>query len=403
MTQDRIKDYMWLAWATYGNRGYDLPQYKRVFIENITDGNEEDGGFCSGNNGFRAAVYSSKERAEELIIAFCGTNSAADIGSAIDLMKNKLPKQYSSAKAFYDIVVNDENLKNKNVVIIGHSLGGALAQLVGAITHKTTYSFNGIGVRKCLPQIGCSETYVYSNVHSYCIMNDWFGMQGGHIGELRLFPPAKIGTGLLSHWIDPHNNELIKPKIDFSKTYLKPAGFNEQEALSLWYYDINNKHLCSIAGLSSILSRITARVSVSALENAISILRSNPQFIEHELKYRANGKTYILGLPEKENIIIGSKDNEIIYGGNKTDSMTGGAGKDELHGFEGNDTLRGGSGDDTLYAGEGNSIVYGDAGNDVLYTGISGNCTLYGGSGNDILVARPKPYKELKKIWGLSK
>jgi len=38
MTQDRIKDYMWLAWATYGNRGYDLPQYKRVFIENITDG-----------------------------------------------------------------------------------------------------------------------------------------------------------------------------------------------------------------------------------------------------------------------------------------------------------------------------------------------------------------------------
>ncbi len=320
MTNDKIKDYMWLSWATYGNKEYDLPQYKRVLIENITDGNEEDGGFCDGSNGFRAAVYSSKERAEELIIAFCGTNSAADISSDIDLMRNKLPKQYSSAKAFYDIVTQDDKLKNKNIILAGHSLGGALAQLVGAVTRKTTYSFNGIGVRKCLSQIGCSETYMYSNVHSYCVMNDWFGMQGGHIGNLKLLPPAKIGTGLLSHWIDPHNNELISSKIDFSKAYSKPINFNEQEALLLWYYDINNKHLCSVAGLSSILSRITARISVSALENAISILRNNPQFIERELRYKANGKTYILGLPEKPNLIVGSKDNEIIYGGNKIDN-----------------------------------------------------------------------------------
>ena len=214
-------------------------------------------------------------------------------------------------------------------------------------------------------------------------MNDWCGMFNVHLGAFRLIPPYPITKDPL---VDAHCAIL---DMDFTKikTYA-PNGFGEGEGLSLWFYDSKNifrtfNDLTSV-GLKAFGNAISVRVSKKSLENAINILRSNPDLIQHEFKYETMNQSYILGLPNEENTIKGSKDNEIIYGGNKTDLMSGGAGNDTLHGFEGNDTLRGGTCNDILYAGSGNDTIYGDTGNDELYVD-TGNNRLYGGSGNDNL------------------
>ncbi len=374
----------------------------------------EDINYYTSNSGCQAAFYYN-ETTNEGVIAYRGTESereaTKDFAADLCFLTGQIPKQYNDAIAFYNAIITNAKYQNATICLTGHSLGGGLAQLVCiyALNEKSKahsgFTFNAPGAHAVARALGYSPNLSYPIIN-YSIMNDWCGMFNSHIGTLKLLPPRVIPNTTMGPWTGPHG-DILHQEMDLSKSIQKPKGYNESEGLSLWYFDSNNttrkaNNIGDVA-LRTLANAIVAKVSKKSLENAISILRSNPDFIQHEFRYETMNQSYILGFPEKENTIKGSKDNEIIYGGNKTDSMTGGAGNDELHGFEGNDTLRGGSGDDTLYAGEGNSIVYGDAGNDVLYTGISGNCTLYGGSGNDILVARPKPYKELKKIWGLSK
>jgi len=395
-----------LSEYVYGKKGiYARNAFLQISLKDVVDNKLiKDDYYFNGASGCTAAFYYN-ETTNEGVIAYRGTeeNSKRDYLADLDIGTGIVPQQYYDAIAFYEAIAYSEQYKNAAIALTGHSLGGGLAQLVSTYAcnrqngakEYLTYTFNAPGVYKTAKKLGFIINLNYP-ITNYSVMNDWCGMLDMHIGKLLVLPPRKIESDPLN--LDTHSKILSE---DLSKSLPKPAGFNEQEALALWYYDKNNNH--SYSGLSTVIAKLAARTSVSALKNAIQILRNNPQFIEHEFRYKTLNKTYILGLPEKENIIIGSKDNEIIYGGNKTDSMTGGSGRDELHGFEGNDIIRGGSGNDTLYAGEGNDTLYGDAGNDVLYTGVSGNSTLYGGSGNDVLVVRPMPYAELKKKWNLKR
>ncbi len=106
-----------------------------------------------------------------------------------------------------------------------------------------------------------------------------------------------------------------------------------------------------------------------------------------------NGDDYISGSDAAE-MIFAQDGNDRIFAGAGGDLVSGGFGNDLVYGGAGDDYLAGGDGNDALYGDAGNDILFGGAGadllsgdaNDDLLFGGDGNDTLYWTSGNDILI-----------------
>ena len=137
---------------------------------------------------------------------------------------------------------------------MGQSLGGALAQIVAAkeftVNRKKveTYTFNAPGCSHLLETYDCNLDYDYSFITNYSVMNDWCGMFGEHIGKRYLIKPIAIPKPETNSTSEILNNILLTTHegiFDYTektmgKTIRKPKNFNQNEGLSLWYFDKNN-------------------------------------------------------------------------------------------------------------------------------------------------------------------
>ncbi|MCM1265672.1 MAG: DUF2974 domain-containing protein [Candidatus Gastranaerophilales bacterium] len=118
-------------------------------------------------NGFDACVL---KNGNDIIIVFRGTE-LTDINYLKDdlsMLGNKVPKQQDSALDLYDKIHNE--YPNCNITLTGHSLGGTLAQMVGAIRDVLTVTFNAFGAKKLLPK---SVVRIFANkITNYCNPDD---------------------------------------------------------------------------------------------------------------------------------------------------------------------------------------------------------------------------------------
>ncbi|MGZ4956303.1 MAG: DUF4347 domain-containing protein [Methylobacter sp.] len=94
----------------------------------------------------------------------------------------------------------------------------------------------------------------------------------------------------------------------------------------------------------------------------------------HGLPWDLSGDDFILGL-EGNDTLQGGGGNDLLDGGTGDDTLDGGIGNDKLSGGSGNDILIGGTGLDTYYAGAGDTIIDSDG----LGTIIVGGDILTGG------------------------
>ncbi|MCD7740430.1 MAG: DUF2974 domain-containing protein, partial [Candidatus Gastranaerophilales bacterium] len=112
-------------------------------------------------------------KSKEIIIAYRGTNDIKDwIENDSGLVFDKVPAQLYDALAFYFDVKS--NYKDYKITLTGHSLGGSLAQITGAITNEETYTYNAPGVSKLIESmpVKIDLNKPYSNIHNYNIIND---------------------------------------------------------------------------------------------------------------------------------------------------------------------------------------------------------------------------------------
>jgi hypothetical protein len=94
-----------------------------------------------------------------------------------------------------------------------------------------------------------------------------------------------------------------------------------------------------------------------------------------------------------QNVIRGTRDDDVVRGTAFPDRLVAGDGDDLLKGLGADDCLEGGAGDDVLDGGDGNDRLSGASGKDRLIggkgddklTGGKGNDRLNGGAGNDAL------------------
>lgn len=96
------------------------------------------------DEGFDGALY---DCGANLVVAFRGTTATSleDIKADLNIMADNAPKQLKSADKLFALA-QKKHSSNKEILIVGHSLGGGLCQLIAAKYSATGVSFNGPGM-----------------------------------------------------------------------------------------------------------------------------------------------------------------------------------------------------------------------------------------------------------------
>ena len=205
-----ICDYMNLGFTANDDKGIQEPWTC------VSEGSELEN---NSDSQFFGKVYANPET-EELIIAFCGTNSLDDFATDdVQMIKGEVPEQYKDALKLYNSYANDENFKDYKITITGHSLGGALAQLVSStegVEADKTITFNAFGAYNIFNNGKNEYNFVEnpdeSKMFNYITEGDIVSNTGRHLGQTTLI--ESIGNDLLNNHMLQSIHYYLEQKSD---------------------------------------------------------------------------------------------------------------------------------------------------------------------------------------------
>lgn len=103
---------------------------------------------CYARNGFYADIYNKQDN---IILVFRGTDinngiyeGTKDMLANIQMGMNTFPNQLKQARNLYKYYSQNENYSK--IILTGHSLGGSIAQALGAETGAVTVTFAAYGI-----------------------------------------------------------------------------------------------------------------------------------------------------------------------------------------------------------------------------------------------------------------
>ena len=208
----RIDDYLELARASYESE-------PERHVSNKWSVRKSEQATWYGN-GFQGAVFESDK---EIVVGFCGTKgfplhtpisqNAANVRIGAFIIPNV------AGPAMKLVRWAEENSGGKPISIVGHSLGGALAQVVGTWSGRPFVSFNGPGMavhlkastfnvfkpRQMARSIDARKKDAPAGL-CFNVQGDFIGAYGKwHIGEVR---PLTLAPGQPTHGIAAVNQAL---------------------------------------------------------------------------------------------------------------------------------------------------------------------------------------------------
>lgn len=201
-------------------------------------------------SGFAGAVY---KKDNEVIILYRGCDKFSggsnnkksgctknDLSAVWNITIGALPKeQYEDALKLYESVANNPKYKGCSFKIIGHSLGGALAQLVASSKFKnpktpipSAVTFNAYGTAGVVTDDDYKNIFLQDlsirNIKNYINKDDYISNLKKHVGKNVLFKSKdKDENATFSH----HGIKLLYSSLDF-KLAVKEA-FNSTLAEKL--------------------------------------------------------------------------------------------------------------------------------------------------------------------------
>ena len=127
--------------------------------------------YVNPKSGFSSSVI---RNGENVIIAYRGTDELKDLAeSDRQMFLGNLPKQAWDAVSVYMKV--RQQFPNAKIYLTGHSLGGSLAQIVGALFDVNTVTFNAYGTKDLIKPnytIYPDKITNYVNLDDYKVMID---------------------------------------------------------------------------------------------------------------------------------------------------------------------------------------------------------------------------------------
>ncbi len=142
-------------------------------------------------NGFYGEAFYKDGK---IAIVYRGTDSIKDfMMSDVPMGLYKYPSQTGDAKKFYYSFKKNKQHYNKIFFIIGHSLGGSLAQIVGSETGEQTRTFNAYGTGILLPKYK-------DNIINYGNANDGIFMKNVNkqVGNIYIIKNGNTNANLLA-------------------------------------------------------------------------------------------------------------------------------------------------------------------------------------------------------------
>jgi hypothetical protein len=206
MAVPTLLDYAYMAMASYGD---DVNEVQEKFNACPNHGSWSIAAFMAGSpaNGFQGAIFEN-DTDSEVVCAYKG--SKGDIGDRtttgyddwnvndVQIALNKIPNQTWKAMEFAEqarYIANGE----KTLSLVGHSLGGGLAQLVGYVMGVPFVTFNAPGMNRNLPAPLSKPGRVPG--FNMILWSDPVGNFGKHIGKTERFGaylpliPTTFGSG----------------------------------------------------------------------------------------------------------------------------------------------------------------------------------------------------------------
>ena len=343
--------------------------------------------FDDPETGFYAIGFGSSDPQKPPVLVFRGTDfidGEAIFSDSRDIGLPEFEKNKDNIQNWLTQIGQDTGKNPSKLLpdVVGHSWGGAVAQIVAAEYTSITgdiFTFNSPGVsastfntfRRNLTRVG------NKNVNHYIVSGDFVTLFG------EAFLPGKV---FLQSFTDPsinpltvlakHRTEnlLTNPPADFVQRQISVEQLNSPE----FAYNNDSDFNEFIAAMNFALPNVSIAIRTRA---GAESLRTAPEFSFVQLIRQMQ-----FGLaPLQPNYLSGDARNNTATGGPGEDTVIGNGGNDTLRGNRGNDSITGGNGDDFLYGGRDNDYFEGGEGNDLI-SGEFGNDFLIGGAGRDRFV-----------------
>lgn len=213
-TKEKVKDIVFTPNTYSQNEDYkeihDVCKKVSIEIYNKNSKETEIAGFkkrewyANKKTGFYSQLYVN-EKAKEIIIAYEGTNilSGKDIANDIQMYnKKEKPLQFKDAEIMYKNVM--QKYPKYSITFTGHSLGGSIAQLMGAKYKHQTVTFNAYGIG----QLNGLEINSTKNIINYAHRDD------GVFNEKRCWHIGKVIYTYAGDNVFLRNNKLGNHKIE---------------------------------------------------------------------------------------------------------------------------------------------------------------------------------------------
>ncbi len=188
------------------------------------------------NSSFFARLYIRKSKltgkVDAAVVAFRGTmplqHPYNDISDFRIALSHELPLSYQSARVFFHKArwYVRENYPGVPIKLTGHSLGGALAQLIAAKNDQVAITFNAPGIGD-LPDIHAGKTY-HRNIHNINAKDGYINKIGKVIGTIQTIEVTQGESDL--NEASKIERESVDPVLGLDGIIAKEANVESEKA-----------------------------------------------------------------------------------------------------------------------------------------------------------------------------